>query len=118
MWIELPQWCVLNPALGDRWRPARRRKPQIRSRLLAGLDARADQDPQRLRLLERIDRVIADPDEFERRLAHALLDHMVERILHPRFERNQPFLRRLLAQGLARRPVDLRHERRGRTEKA
>ena len=44
------------------------------------------------------------------RLVHALLDHMVERALHPRFQRHQPLLRRLLAQGLARRPVDLGDE--------
>ena len=40
-------------------------------RLLARLDAGADQDLQRLRLLERIDRVVADPHELEPRLVHA-----------------------------------------------
>ena len=53
---------------------------------------------QRLRLLERVNRVVADPDELEPGFVHAFLDHMVERVLHPGLERNQPFLRRLLAQ--------------------
>jgi hypothetical protein len=44
---------------------AGRRKAQIGPRLLARLDARADQDLQRLRLFERIDRVVADPHKFE-----------------------------------------------------
>ena len=90
----------------------RRRKPQIRPRLLARLDARADQDLQRLRLLERIDGVVADPYEFEAGLVHALTDHMVERVLDPRFQRHEAFLRRLLAHGLAGRAVDLADERR------
>ena len=42
------------------------------------------------------------------------LDHVVERVLHPRLQRNQPFLRRLLAQGLAGGAVDLAHEGRNR----
>jgi hypothetical protein len=51
-------------------RPARRRpEPQLRPRLLARLDAGVDQDLQRLRLLERIDGVVADPNEFEAGLA-------------------------------------------------
>ena len=37
---------------------------------------------------------------------------MVERVLHPGLERHEPFLRRLLAHGLARRAVDLADERR------
>ena len=37
---------------------------------------------------------------------------MVERVLHPGLERHQAFLRGLLAQGLARRAVDLADERR------
>ena len=89
-----------------------RREPEVRAGLLARLDARADQDLERLRLFERIDRVVADPDELERRLVHALADHMVERVLHPRLQRHQPLLRRLLAHRLAGRAVDLAHERR------
>jgi hypothetical protein len=97
----------------SRWLlPARRRQPQIRARLLAGLDARADQDLQRLRLLERVDRVVADPHEFEPRLVHAFVDYVVERVLHPRFQWHEPFLRRLLPHGFASRAVDLAHERR------
>jgi hypothetical protein len=90
---------------------ALRPQSQIRARFLARLDARADQDLQRLRLLQRIDRVVADPDEFEPPLVHALPDHMVERVLHPGLERRQPFLRRLLAHGLGGRAVHLRHKR-------
>jgi hypothetical protein len=45
---------------------------------------------------------------------HADLDHMVERALEPALERYEPFLGRLHAQRLARRPVDLRYERGGR----
>ena len=68
---------------------------------------------QRLRLLERIDRVVADPDEFEAGLGHVVLDHKIERALHPGLERHEPFLRRLLAQSLRSRAVDLADERRG-----
>jgi hypothetical protein len=71
-------------------------KPQFRPRLLARLDAGGDQDLQRLRLLERIDRVVADRDEFEAGLVHADANHVVERVLDPRLERNQPLLRRLV----------------------
>ena len=39
---------------------------------------------------------------------------MVERVLHPGLQRNEPLLRRLLAQRLAGRPVDLAHESRDR----
>jgi hypothetical protein len=56
---------------------------------------------------EGMDRVVADLDELERRLGHALLDHVVERVLHPSFQRHEPFLRGLLAHGLAGRAVDL-----------
>ncbi|MGD0565595.1 MAG: hypothetical protein ABSA66_21245, partial [Roseiarcus sp.] len=45
--------------------PALRRQPQVGARLLARLDAGGDEDVQRLRLLQRIDRVVADPNEFE-----------------------------------------------------
>ena len=87
-----------------------RSEAQVRARLLARIDAGRDQDVERLRLFQRIDRVVADPHKLEPGLVHALPDHMVERVLDPRLERHKPFLRRLLAQGLARRPVDLRDE--------
>jgi hypothetical protein len=68
---ELPALVVVRVVLRHPLRdgrPARRRKAQVRPRLLARLDAGADQDLQRLCLLERIDRVVADPDEFEARV--------------------------------------------------
>jgi hypothetical protein len=83
-------------------------------RLLGRLDAGAHQNLQRLRLLERIDRVVADPYGFEARLVHADANHVIERALHPRFQRNQPLLGRLLAQSLTGRAIDLAHEGRGR----
>jgi hypothetical protein len=39
---------------------------------------------------------------------------MVERVLHPRLERRQPLLCRLLAHGLAGGAIDLRHKGRDR----
>jgi hypothetical protein len=74
--------CCTSPSLSaPSPAPALRRKAQIGARLLARLDAGADQDLQGLRLFERIDRVVADPHEFEARLVHALADHVVERVL-------------------------------------
>ena len=59
------------------------------------------------------DRVVADPDEFEIRLAHAVLDHPVEDRLDPGLQRQQALLRRLQAHGLAGRAIDLADEGRG-----
>jgi hypothetical protein len=42
-----------------------------------------------------------------------MLDHVVERVLDPGLKRHNAFLRRLQAQGLARRAVDLADEGRG-----
>jgi hypothetical protein len=69
---------------------------------------------ERLRLLERVDERRRQPRRTRGRLGHALLDHVVERVLHPGFQRNQPLLRRLLAKRLAGRPVDLAQEGRDR----
>jgi hypothetical protein len=90
-----------------------RRQPQIRPCLLARLDPRADQYLQCLRLLQRIDRVVADPDELEVGLFQMDLDDLVERGLDPRFQRHEPFLRRLHPQGLGGRAIDLADERGG-----
>jgi hypothetical protein len=89
-----------------------RSEAQVRARLLARIDAGRDQDVERLRLLQRIDRVVADPHKLEPGLVHVLLDHVVEGVLHPRLERHEPFLRRLLAHGLAGGATDLADERR------
>jgi hypothetical protein len=70
--------------------PARRREPQIRPCLFARLDARAHENLQRLRLLERIDRVVADPHEFEAGLVHADVDHVVEGVLSQRLSGTRP----------------------------
>src|ERR1700733_8210620 len=118
MRVELPQWRAVTPRLATSGPassaagpfPPCGPKPRSARASSRVFDPRADQDLQRLRLLQRIDRVVADPHKLEPGLVHALPDHMVERVLDPRLERHNPFLRRLLAQGLARRPVDLRYE--------
>src|ERR1700733_1344602 len=118
MRVELPQWRAVTPRLATSGPassaagpfPPCGPKPRSARASSRVFDPRADQDLQRLRLLQRIDRVVADPHKLEPGLVHALPDHMVERVLDPRLERHKPFLRRLLAQGLARRPVDLRYE--------
>src|ERR1700722_8752766 len=61
---------------------ARRPEAEIRPRLLARLDPSAHENVERLRLFERIDRVVADPHKLEPGLVHALTDHIVERALH------------------------------------
>jgi hypothetical protein len=50
--------------------------------------------------------------EFEPRLVHADVDHVVEGVLEPALQRHEAFLRGLLAHGLAGRAVDLGDERR------
>ena len=72
-------------------------EPQFRPRLGDSLDASPEQDRDRLRLFERINRIVADPEELQIRFAEAEPDHPVERRLHPRFQRHQPFRRRLRA---------------------
>ncbi len=58
---EAPALIVIMIVLADRRRlSALRRQPQIRPRLFARLDAGGDENIQRLRLLQRIDRVVAD----------------------------------------------------------
>src|SRR5208337_5239464 len=74
-------------------------QPQLRPRLLARLDAGRDEDLQRLSLLQRVDCVVADPDELRAGLAHADLNNLVERALHPGLERHEALLRRLQAHG-------------------
>ena len=73
--------------------PALRRQPQVRPRLLARLDAGGDQNVQRLRLLQRIDRVVADPDEFEIGRGDIDLCNIETRILDSRAQRRRPFQR-------------------------
>ena len=85
----------------------RLRQPQLRPRLVARLHAGVDQDRNRLRLLQRIDRVVADPGEFEIGRLETNLHHPVERALHPGLQRHEPFLRRLHAQRLRGRAIDL-----------
>jgi hypothetical protein len=63
--------------------------------------------------LPRIDRIVADPHEFEFRRAEMNLDHVIERALDPGLQGHEAFLRRLHAQRLARRAVDLGDEGRG-----
>ncbi|MFZ1962187.1 MAG: hypothetical protein WAU78_01730, partial [Roseiarcus sp.] len=52
---------IVLPQPTRRRLPALRREPQVGARLLARLDSRADENVQRLRLLQRVDRVVADP---------------------------------------------------------
>ena len=104
--IELPQPAGV-PAFPSPPSPSSARAS---SRVLIPAETRM---LQRLGLLQRVDRVVADPDEFEIRLAHADLDHPVERALDPGLQRHEAFLRRLQAHGLAGRAVDLRDEGRG-----
>ncbi|HEY1944117.1 MAG TPA: hypothetical protein VGH40_18545, partial [Roseiarcus sp.] len=47
------------------------------------VDAGGDQDVERLRLLQRVDSVVADPDEFEVGRVEIDMDHLVERALDP-----------------------------------
>src|SRR5271155_4334647 len=87
-WTVLPEPRDLRrqrPGLARR--ASRRPEPQLGSRLFARLDPRPDQNLQCLRLLlQRIDGIVADPYELERRLVHALLDRAVERALDPVLE--------------------------------
>jgi len=55
------------PTPARRTRP--RRQPELRSRLFARLDPRPNQQAQRLRLLQRIDRVVADGSRMSNRAA-------------------------------------------------
>ncbi len=72
--------------------PTPRPKPQVGPGFVARLDAGRHQDVGRLRLLQRVDGVVADPDEFEAGLVHADPDHMIER--HLTFQGAQTILGR------------------------
>jgi hypothetical protein len=48
------------------------RKPEVGARLLARLDAGADQDLQRLRMFERVNRIVADPHETNNRVCYVV----------------------------------------------
>ena len=109
---------MIRIELSQRIRRARRPRalpgqPQIRSRLLARLDAGVDEDAERLRLLQQIDGVVADPGEFEIGRVKMIGEHAVEHAFHPGLQRRQAFLQRLLAQVLRGRAVDLIDEGRG-----
>jgi hypothetical protein len=80
----------LSPAAVGATPPFDRREAEVDAGFLARLDAGADENVQRLRLLERIDRVVGTPDEFGAGLVHAVLDHKIECALDPRLQRRQP----------------------------
>jgi hypothetical protein len=92
--MSAPVWRIVAMTLSSEtsWLPSPRSASEGRTPDPPAPPTRGHQNLRRLPLLQRIDRVVADPDELEARLFQIDLHDGIERAFDPGLQRREPLL--------------------------